>query len=784
MHQRIHKGVRPFHCSPCGVFFRQKAHLQKHQKTQGHLQATDVFEKKKRDGLLTPEEAAGQKNNGDEERESIKSEDSLSASNSSLTHSNIQSPTPMTSNSDQYATPSSTVTHRYGVEDENSPSPTTSSRSDSRCKSSPKRKQYKPQHHLAQQDESEPEGEDDDAEVDDDEEELDVVTMAEADTSDDTVRAFIDYNDTTHGYDCRQCAFASHELSVIKDHVKEEHMTIREEKFRCQECQISFSKEFNLRIHNRKHETSSQFLPCDHCEQVFKVPNKLIKHMEGVHSVCPNCGDKQDDKATLIRHLEEAHNENRNKGFHSNLMQFTPLNHLTPPTNLKSPGPGPNLVNDRAEKRRKVDSLAETILQKKQSSMLTNVMNGNDTKNIGALQQPFGTDFANNFIKRRKMGSLSPIRRNPLPTATFPSLMHLQPELPRHPEGINALVNHLNSKMNHDLVRHQKNENNNVLSMAPQIKLPPTIRLPTHPVQGLTPPSSPSPRSTTGMNGHHMHHQPGRIRGEVSVTILHNQNGQHSDDSGEDESEEPGCLDLSIGKRRRDSSHDEEDRHITTTGNVLPPSREQLAELYNRLPFGAGGIQGGNSAFPGFPLPLIGGIIPPPPPGTDPALTEHILKLTAGLQRPPMSTIPGRNLQQPPASLSQAPGSVVPSLPLGPPGIAPASVQGVQPSSLSSPYTNVLSAMLGHVPVGSLQPAFPGLMPLPGVQRGLPAQQGIVSEDNNSSDDGKEDSQGMYNGEEKLCIYLFFIYIYIICHILISNFTCRSSQPPFTGICV
>ena len=98
----------------------------------------DVFEKKKRDGLLTPEEAAGQKNNGDEERESIKSEDSLSASNSSLTHSNIQSPTPMTSNSDQYATPSSTVTHRYGVEDENSPSPTTSSRSDSRCKSSPK----------------------------------------------------------------------------------------------------------------------------------------------------------------------------------------------------------------------------------------------------------------------------------------------------------------------------------------------------------------------------------------------------------------------------------------------------------------------------------------------------------------------------------------------------------------------------------------------------------------------------------------------------------------------
>ena len=754
MHQRIHKGVRPFHCSPCGVFFRQKAHLQKHQKTQGHLQAMDVYEKKKRDGLLSPDGTdVTQKNGGDEERESIKSEDSLSASNSSITlnngvgsHSNIHSPAPMTADSTQYATPS-TANHPNEGNDENSPSPTASSRSNSRCKSSPKRKQYKPQHHLVSQDESEPEGEDEDG-GEEEEEELDVVTMADADTSDDTVRAFIEYNDTTHGYDCRQCDFASHDLSIIKDHVKEEHMTIREEKFRCQECQISFSKEFNLRIHNRKHETSSQFLPCDHCEQVFKVPNKLIKHMEGVHSVCPTCGDKKDDKAALMRHLEEVHNDYRSKGFHTNLMQFTPLTHLTSPTSI-------NTAENRAEKRRKVDSLAETILQKKQSSMLTNVMNGNETKNTFGIHE-LGTDLRG---KRRRVGSLSPVRRkhelsnSGLPgfPTTIPSLMHLQPELPRHPEGINALVNHLTSKMNpcQDLLRHHKSENNNVLSMAPtSLKLPPTIRLPTQPVSGLTPPSSPSPRSTTGMNGHHFPHQPGRIRGEVSVTIVRGQNGQHSDDSGDD-SEEPGCLDLSIGKRRRDSSQDEEDHHVTTTGHILPPSREQLAEIYSRLPFGNGGIQGGTSAFPGFPLPLIGGIIPPPPPGTDPALAEHILKLTAGLPRPPLSSIPARNLQHPTLPpLSQAPGSVISSL--GTPGIPTA--QGIPTSSLSSPYTNVLSAMLGgHVPVGSLQPAFPGLIPgltptaVPGAAPNTISsapQPTILSEDNNSSDDGKDDSQG------------------------------------------
>ena len=55
--------------------------------------------------------------------------------------------------------------------------------------------------------------------------------------------------------------------------------------------------------------------------------------------------------------------------------------------------------------------------------------------------------------------------------------------------------------------------------------------------------------------------------------------------------------------------------------------------------------------------------------------------------------------------------------------------------------------MLGHVPVGSLQPAFPGLLPLAGVGQGAlssGSQPMNTSEDNNSSDDGKDDSQGTF----------------------------------------
>ena len=683
MHQRIHKGVRPFRCTPCGVFFRQKAHLQKHQKTQGHLQATEIFEKKQRDGVVDPPL---------KEEDSIKSDDSE--------YANGNSPTTVFADSTQYVatSPPTTVIINYNGQ---SPSPTTSLQSgSSRSKSSPKRKQLKPQQAFQHQ-----------SAMDSDEEELDVgtddqddykVVAASADTSDDTIRASIDYNDTTHGYDCCQCSFSSHDLAHIKDHVREDHMTPgRDDRLRCSECKIWFASEYHIEIHNRKHDGD---LACNLCQEqpAFKVPNKLIKHMEDVHSVCPSCGDPQEDKVNLLKHLDEVHD--RNKGFHSSLLQFSSLNSLTAAAHLKA---SQQLSNEnRAAKMRKVDSLAETIRQKKQLKCnLTNAVNGNDSKTtpIPALSPPSSTAHH----RKRKGEPAFQYQLDPASSSKFsPSFLHLQPELPQHPLGISALVNQLSSKMEHagQGLLH-KGENNNVLSMhghSSLKQLPHTaVRLPTQPVTGLTPPSSPSPHQQPA-------HQRGRIHGEVSVTIVAGPN--NSDDSGDD-TEETG-LDLSMGKNRRNSDDDYE---VSTTGQPPIEQRKSLAslaaaaDLYSRLPIGQPGAPAFPSAF-GFPFGVL-----PPPSGADPALAEQLLKLAHGLPRPGVTGLTA-NVGPPPPPFQTHPLPLAKAQAAPPPQpvatVTGQSLPAPPPSNLSAPY-NVLTAMLGHH-VPTFQPAFPGLLPVNG----------------------------------------------------------------------
>ena len=671
MHQRIHKGVRPFHCLPCGVYFRQKAHLQKHQKTQGHLQATEIWEKKRRDGLINDDDdsvsqlgdAAAPKRgphprsgNIVDEKDSVKSDDSMSNSGNSSVYSENQPFSAGTAVQPGMSSPMLTSSSSgVGVGGR------------SRHKSSPKRKLVMPQHLVQTEDEND-DNDDNDEDADDDDADIAAessspIQRAAADTSDDKFLSIVDYNDVTHGYDCSQCDFASHDLSVLKDHARDEHMSNSADRLRCQDCQMTFSREFNYRIHVRKHASGGKYVPCDHCDQVFKVPNKLIKHMEAVHNSCPTCGEKQEDKATLVRHLEETHGEQRiSRGYHTNLIQFTPLAQLTAKPPTSTPNASPYSLENRAAKMRKVDSLAETIRQKKQqltnNNLVTNIFNGNSNSKLPPSMTP---------PRKRKLDLPTPGSLKS-PTELIASMLHLQPQ------PLSQLQGSKLSPIPTDLLG--RSENNNVLSMG-GLKLPPSISLPTRPVAGMTPPSSPTPP----LPSRHPH-DVGRIHGEVSVTIV-----RHTDDdsgAGDDDSdgEETTGLDLSIGKSRHRDDHE-------VTSSAGP------ADLYSRLPFAAG------SPFPGFPF--FSGL-PLPPTSVEKSIAEQLLKLTTAV-----SGLPPR----PPVQVPSVP-PVMASIP------APElQVKSVPPaSSLSSPYS-VLSAMLGHAPY---QPAFPGLLPsAPVPQAGVPA---------------------------------------------------------------
>eukprot|EP00095_Tigriopus_kingsejongensis_P010232 maker-scaffold76_size406464-snap-gene-1.13 protein:Tk10232 transcript:maker-scaffold76_size406464-snap-gene-1.13-mRNA-1 annotation:"protein bowel-like" len=687
MHQRIHKGVRPFQCTPCGVFFRQKAHLQKHQKTQGHIQATEIYEKKKRDGLITEishydEDSSHQtqlskKGLEDEEDhdESIISEDNEPMADST------RSMTPPTVDSSQ-----DDKIHNSSAASTTSSTDSSHSRARSRSKASPKRKQSRPQYHQTKVDESE-----------------DVATTTTSSTSpsleppqatsleDDKVRSFIDYNDMTHGYDCRQCVFSSHELAVLKDHVRDEHLNPESQAFKCNECHITFNREFNLRIHVRQHDSGNDLLPCDHCKEDFRSPNKLLRHMEVDHLICARCGSQYDEKPQLEQHIDEEHEEVIKRGYHQSLAQFTPLHQLTP-VSLKSPSTTVASAENRAAKMRKVDSLADSIRQKQLQQTLHATSNGNDLYKPSSPPPPGHSSLVlTSPGSRRRKNDMQAVRallaKTPEPlyngalnqndnNANNPFHPHHHHN-PHHHHQHPSHHHHAKSVVQ-DMLR--KSENNNILSSNSYSKLPPSIQLPTQPVSGLTPPSSPSPHSASRplaraherrhVSDEGIAHSPHHIRGEVSVTIVPPL-GVASDDS---DPEENG-LDLSIGNRdrRRNADSISVDVEEDDENEVSTTARDD--DFRSRLPLAP--------AFPsGMPFPFFGGLLPPVAPGNDPALTEHLLKLS-GLPRPQVLQPPS------PADLSKPPTS-----------------------SLSHHYS-VLSAMLGQPSPSpsAYQAVFPGMTP-------------------------------------------------------------------------
>jgi hypothetical protein len=556
MHQRIHKGVRPFQCIPCGVFFRQKAHLQKHQRTQGHIQATELYEKRKAEGLpVQPEEG--------------KKEESLSSGSS-----------PRSEDSRQGADSSS------GPEEEGGLGP-------------------------AQED------------------------AGPRPTRDQQINMNIEYNNVTHGYECRQCDFGTHDHAMIKEHVATDHLREKAD-LQCKECMVTFTKPFNLKIHIRKHETSSQFLPCEYCEQVFKVPNKLIKHMEGVHSVCPTCGEKNLDKASLLEHLEAAHGEPRRAS--------SALGHLGGVARPRGASPHSELDNRHA-KMRKLDSLAEHIRAKQlqAATIGTNHINGNTDKPGLAL----------GLERRRKsdMPGLGGARHDHGGPFFRPGLEHL--------------VNQLN-KM-HGGQPMIKSENNNILSSLskmtefPHHWRPQPLERGTPPPHlrpaELTPPVSPPPTERGG-----------------SGPVLINNNQEPSDEEAEDCAQDQG-LDLTVKREVRAEEPE------AVQGRGRPPGRE---ELYRRPEAGRPAGPGIQHSFPYMvpSLPFLTRMPMAPLPHHNASFTEHLFKL-ASISRPPSMPPPSapQDLSKPPGH----PGTVLSSLlghhrPPGPPGaVFPGFPAGLQP---------------------------------------------------------------------------------------------------------
>ena len=363
--------------------------FRKHQRTQGHIQATELFDKRRADGVILDHEPIPRE-------ELMEGSESLSEEGSPAGHSAHSS--------------SSSVNEDEGV-------------ALAHIKTSPKRKQSHPQHSIHHKyilREDEDEG------IEEEEERLS--------PREDVIRNSIEFNSLTQDYECRECDYSSEDHTATRDHFALEHMRDSNE-YQCSECMLTFSKLFNFQIHKKKHETSDPFLQCEYCEQPFKAANKLIKHMEVIHYVCPTCGDRAEDKISLLDHLEKVHNEIK-RGIHVNLQHLSNIASLMPAKHRFD-------IDSRHAKMRKLDSLAEHIRAKQlQNANGTNIVNGND-------------------------------KPNPHLEPMMPRSLSLHRSMDDHhytKPGIQSLVTQLH-RSNSPLNLNLKSENNNILSSISKMDL-------------------------------------------------------------------------------------------------------------------------------------------------------------------------------------------------------------------------------------------------------------------------------------------------------------------------
>ena len=96
----------------------------------------------------------------------------------------------------------------------------------------------------------------------------------------------------------------------MQRHVKDLHSFTNREKWKCEQCEKSYTLERNLKLHiNRVHAKFPFFstFNCNQCGKSFKLKGNLTRHQQEQHSdgeifSCPSCGKSFKQKSNQERH--------------------------------------------------------------------------------------------------------------------------------------------------------------------------------------------------------------------------------------------------------------------------------------------------------------------------------------------------------------------------------------------------------------------------------------------------------------------------------------------------
>ena len=108
---------------------------------------------------------------------------------------------------------------------------------------------------------------------------------------------------------CPHCSQQFKRVENMQRHVKDFHSFTNQEKWKCEQCEKSFTLERNLKLHIERVHANFPFYStfnCHQCEKSFKLKGNLTWHQKEQHSdikfSCPSCG-----KSFVRKSQQEQH---------------------------------------------------------------------------------------------------------------------------------------------------------------------------------------------------------------------------------------------------------------------------------------------------------------------------------------------------------------------------------------------------------------------------------------------------------------------------------------------